>query len=207
MVRLTKIYTKVGDGGRTMLGDGKMVPKTDPRVEAYGTVDEANAAIGVALAALQARRSMPGAPGGPDEARLADIRDELTRIQHDLFDAGADLCVPIEPSEAPGAKLRIVEAQVERLERAIDRLNAGLGTLDSFILPGGSLIAAELHLARTVVRRAERRAAALLEREPARTNPKALVYLNRLSDLLFVMARAANDGGKADVLWKPGANR
>lgn len=204
MVRLTKIYTKVGDGGTTMLGDGHFVSKTDPRVEAYGTVDEANAAIGVAVAALVARHSVPGIV--PDQI-FADLRDELIRVQHDLFDVGADLCVPIEPGEAPGKRLRIVESQYERLEAAIDRINADLGSLDSFILPGGSMIAAELHLARTIVRRAERRTTALLESEPARTNIKALIFLNRLSDLLFVMARAANDGGKADVLWKPGANR
>ncbi len=207
MVRLTKIYTKVGDGGTTMLGDGNFVSKTDPRVEAYGTVDEANAAIGVAVAALVARHSEPGGSSSPSDALLADIRDELTRVQHDLFDVGADLCVPIDPGEEPGKKLRTVESQYERLEAAIDRINANLGTLNSFILPGGSMLAAELHLARTIVRRAERRTAALLESEPARTNIKALIFLNRLSDLLFVMARAANDGGKADVLWKPGANR
>lgn len=207
MVRLTKIYTKVGDGGTTMLGDGKFVSKTDARVEAYGTVDEANAAIGVAVAALVARHAVPGGAPTPSDVVLADLRDELTRIQHDLFDVGADLCVPIDPHEEPGKKLRIIPGQYERLEAAIDRINEHLGALNSFILPGGSMLSAELHLARTIVRRAERRVAHLLETEPARTNPSALIYLNRLSDLLFVMARAANDGGRADVLWKPGSTR
>ncbi|HVZ95134.1 MAG TPA: cob(I)yrinic acid a,c-diamide adenosyltransferase [Phycisphaerales bacterium] len=213
MVRLTKIYTKVGDGGQTMLGDGKMVPKTSPRVEAYGEVDEANAAIGVAVASIHGA----AAHAHNDAAMppvLRDIRDELTRIQHDLFDAGADLCVPIESGEEPGKKLRIVGEQYERLERAIDRINAPLGALTSFILPGGTTVAANLHLARTTVRRAERRVAALLELEPARTSKAVLIYLNRLSDLLFVMARAANraaaeagDPRGGDVLWKPGATR
>lgn len=191
MVRLSKIYTKVGDAGQTMLGDGAMIAKDHARVEAYGAVDEANAAIGAAIIAA-----------GP-----GSLRDELLRTQHDLFDVGADLCVPIEGQEKPGDRLRVQAAQFERLEKSIDRLNEALRPLDSFVLPGGSPASAALHLARTIVRRAERRVATLLAAEPARTNPRTLIYLNRLSDLLFVMARTANDCGKADVLWIPGANR
>lgn len=192
MVRLTKIYTKFGDQGRTMLGDGSTTCKHDLRVEAYGTVDEANAAIGVAVSRL----------AGPSE-----VRDELLRVQNDLFDVGADLCVPIEPGETPGVKLRVVPSQTARLEAAIDRVNGPLGALTSFILPGGTALAADLHLARTITRRAERCVSRLLEGDASRTNPEAMVYLNRLSDLLFVMARAANVGAGGDVLWKPGQNR
>jgi cob(I)alamin adenosyltransferase len=200
MVRLSKIYTKVGDGGMTMLGDGSMVPKTSLRVAAYGELDESNAAIGLAVA------SIAPAP----HALIVDIRSELVRVQHDLFDAGADLCVPIEPGETPGSRLRMTQQQITRLEQTIDRFNAPLGPLDSFVLPGGTLLAATLHVARTVTRRAERAVAALRLAEPERTNPLALVFLNRLSDLLFVLARAANSadaGGGGDTLWKPGANR
>lgn len=195
MVKLTKIYTKVGDGGQTMLGDASRVSKTDSRVEAYGAVDEANAAIGLAVGSLN------------DAGSMAESRDELLRIQHDLFDLGADLCCPLKPGEVAGAALRITDTQINRLEAAIDGINARLESLNSFVLPGGTESAARLHLARTVTRRAERRIAALLERDPAGTSPKTLIYVNRLSDLLFVMARQANDQGRKDVLWKPGANR
>ncbi|MCA9292386.1 MAG: cob(I)yrinic acid a,c-diamide adenosyltransferase [Phycisphaerales bacterium] len=198
MVRLSKIYTKVGDAGQTMLGDGAFVPKTHPRVKAYGTVDEANAALGVAICAL------------PDVVTHAHpkLHTELELIQHDLFDCGADLCTPMANDEAPGAKLRIQAQQTKRLEALIDHYNAPLKPLDSFVLPGGSLWAAQLHVARTVTRRAERCVAALLAAESAATNPETLIYLNRLSDLLFVLARVANVAtGAGDHLWKPGQSR
>ncbi len=186
MVRLTRIYTKSGDKGTTALGTGKRVPKHDLRVEAYGTVDETNAAIGIARL---------HATGEADEM--------LARIQNDLFDLGADLCAP----EGDGGKerLRIVDAQVERLEREIDRMNGELAPLNSFVLPGGSAASAHLHLARTIARRAERDITRLAETAPV--NGAAIRYINRLSDHLFVMARWLNDKGAADVLWKPGANR
>jgi cob(I)alamin adenosyltransferase len=187
MVRLTRIYTRGGDGGETSLGDGTRVAKYARRVAAYGTVDEANAAIG--LARLHT--------AGEEDAMLA-------RIQNDLFDLGADLCTPEDGPRATGA-LRIAAAQVERLEREIDVMNASLKPLDSFVLPGGSPAAAYLHLARTVTRRAERLVGALAAAEPV--NPEALKYLNRLSDHLFVLSRRLNDNGKGDVLWRPGANR
>lgn len=191
MVRLTRIYTRGGDTGETSLGDGSRVPKQALRVEAYGTVDEANAAIGLA-------RLYVG-PGGDAESDAM-----LARIQNDLFDLGADLCTPEDGRRAAGA-LRIVAAQVERLEREIDAMNAELRPLDSFILPGGSPGAAHLHLARTVTRRAERLVCALAAVEPV--NPEAVKYLNRLSDHLFVLGRRLNDNGARDVLWRPGATR
>jgi cob(I)alamin adenosyltransferase len=187
MVRLTRIYTKGGDGGETSLGDGSRVAKGDLRVAAYGTVDEANAAIG--LARLHAE---------------AEVDAALARIQNDLFDLGADLCTP-EGGTRGASALRIVASQVERLEREIDALNTDLKPLDSFVLPGGTACAAHLHLARTVVRRAERLVAELAGREAL--NPEALKYLNRLSDHLFVLSRHANDKGARDVLWQPGAHR
>ena len=187
MVRLTRIYTRGGDGGETSLGDGARVPKHTLRVAAYGTVDEANAAIGIA-------RLHADAPA--DEM--------LGRVQNDLFDLGADLCTPEDGRRAAGA-LRIVAAQVERLEHEIDTMNAALRPLDSFILPGGTPAAAYLHLARTIIRRAERLVSELTRSEPV--NPEALKYLNRLSDHLFVLGRRVNDGGASDVLWRPGANR
>lgn len=202
MVRLSQIYTKVGDGGKTMLGDGAMVSKTSPRVAAYGDVDEANASLGVVIAGLGPQQDAPGI--------LADIESELLRVQQDLFDVGADLCVPVEPHETPGSRLRISPRQVERLEHAIDRFNERLQPLASFVLPGGTLLSAHLHVARTVARRAERSVAALLLAEPEKTTPDTLIYLNRLSDLLFVLARVSNlpeCGGEGDSLWKPGANR
>jgi cob(I)alamin adenosyltransferase len=187
MVRLTRIYTRGGDAGETSLGDGSRVPKTELRVECYGTIDEANAAVG--LARLYAE---------------GDVDAALARIQNDLFDLGADLSTPETGKRAAGA-LRILASQVERLEREIDALNAELKPLDSFVLPGGTPCAAHLHLARTMVRRAERLAAALAARETI--NPEALKYLNRLSDHLFVLSRHVNDKGGRDVLWQPGANR
>jgi cob(I)alamin adenosyltransferase len=186
MVRLTRIYTRGGDGGETSLGDGSRVPKHALRVAAYGTVDEANAAIGI--------------------ARLhADTEADamLGHIQNDLFDLGADLCTPEGGRRSAGA-LRISAAQVERLEHEIDAMNAALRPLDSFILPGGTAAAAYLHLARTVTRRAERLVSELAQTEPV--NPEALKYLNRLSDHLFVLGRRANGNGAHDVLWVPGAN-
>jgi cob(I)alamin adenosyltransferase len=194
MVRLTRIYTRGGDKGDTSLGDGSRVPKQSLRVEAYGTVDEANAAIG--LARLHTATD--------DEADAM-----LARIQNDLFDLGADLCTP--ENGRRGAKdresgaLRIVAAQVKRLEREIDAMNQALRPLDSFILPGGSPAAVHLHLARTVTRRAERLVCALAAAEPV--NAEAVKYLNRLSDHLFVMSRRLNDNGAVDVLWRPGATR
>ena len=187
MVKLTKIYTRGGDAGETSLGDGARVRKDSLRVEAYGTVDEANAIVGLA------RLHTDG---------LAD--EILSRAQNDLFDLGADLCRP-EDGRKAGGGLRISAGQVERLEAEIDRLNADLAPLESFVLPGGTPAAAHLHQARTVVRRAERLAVALAAEETV--NDQAVKYLNRLSDLLFVMGRHCNDGGARDVLWTPGANR
>lgn len=191
MVQLTRIYTRGGDKGSTSLGSGKRVKKHDLRVTAYGTVDEANAAVGVA------RLHTAGKELG------GDIDVMLNRIQNDLFDLGADLCQPEDPKDYP--PLRVVEAQVERLEQEIDRLNAELQPLKSFVLSGGTPAAAHLHLARTITRRAERDMTALMEHQEI--NPAALRYINRLSDLLFVMARYVNDKGRADVLWVPGQNR
>jgi cob(I)alamin adenosyltransferase len=187
MVRLTRIYTRGGDKGQTSLGDGSRVAKQSLRVEAYGTVDEANAAIGLARLHTD----------GETDAMLA-------RIQNELFDLGADLCTPEDGKRAAGA-LRIVAAQVARLEREIDAMNAALRPLDSFILPGGTEAAAHLHLARTVTRRAERLVCALAAAETV--NPEAVKYLNRLSDHLFVLGRRVNDNGAKDVLWRPGATR
>lgn len=186
-VHLTRIYTRGGDRGETSLVDGTRVRKHALRVEAYGTVDEANAVIG--LARLHAE-------GAVDEM--------LARIQNDLFDLGADLGTPAAGRKSEGA-LRIVPAQVERLEREIDAMNEKLAPLNSFILPGGRPCAAHLHLARTVTRRAERVVAALSEAEEI--NPEALKYLNRLSDHLFVLSRHVNSDGAEDVLWVPGGNR
>jgi cob(I)alamin adenosyltransferase len=185
MVRLTRIYTKTGDAGETSLGDGKRVTKDALRVEAFGTVDEANAAIGVAR--LHAR--------GRFDVMLA-------RIQNDLFDLGADLCVP-ENGKASRSRLRIADSQVTRLEHEIDAMNARLKPLNSFVLPGGTALAAHLHLARAIARRAERLMVTLAKSEKVGT--PALRYINRLSDHLFVAARAANRG--KDVLWVPGATR
>ena len=190
MVVLNKIYTRTGDAGDTALVNGARVPKDAPRVEAYGTVDETNATLG--LARLHA---------------TGDLADAITRIQNDLFDLGADLARPdmAEDHSAGYPVLRVIESQVTRLETEIDAMTARLEPLRSFVLPGGTALAAHLHLARTVARRAERAAVHLAHLDEA--NPWAVKYLNRLSDWLFVAARIANDEGRADILWTPGANR
>lgn len=188
-IHLTRIYTRTGDAGSTALGDNQRVPKTDPRIAAYADVDECNAALGVALA-------------------LGDLPDEIARVvvvvQNDLFDVGADLCNPLtaDPEFPP---LRVAPEYITRLEQWCDEFNERLGKLDSFILPGGTPGAALLHAARTVSRRAERSAWALIEHDPDHTDPQPATYLNRLSDLLFILARAANPDG--DVKWLPGAQR
>lgn len=187
MVRLDKIYTKGGDSGQTGLSDGSRVSKACPRIAAIGAVDEANSAIGIA------RLDADG-----------DFDAMLARIQNDLFDLGADLSAP-EDGRKSETRLRIAPAQVERLEREIDAMNEKLAPLTSFVLPGGSALAAHLHLARAIARRAEAAIVALAAQETI--NNAARLYANRLSDHLFVMARAANDGGMGDVLWVPGANR
>jgi cob(I)alamin adenosyltransferase len=187
MVTLSKIYTKTGDSGQTGLGDGSRVSKASLRIAAIGAVDEANSAIGIAR--LDA--------DGDSDAMLA-------RIQNDLFDLGADLCAPEGGRKAEG-RLRIAPAQVERLEREIDAMNENLAPLTSFILPAGTALAAHLHLARAIARRAEAAMVTLAQEETI--NEAALRYINRLSDHLFVMARTANDGGMGDVLWVPGENR
>ncbi|MEQ9639350.1 MAG: cob(I)yrinic acid a,c-diamide adenosyltransferase [Alphaproteobacteria bacterium] len=187
MVRLTRIYTRGGDAGETSLGDGSRVSKTALRVAAFGTVDETNAAIGLARLHTE----------GDADAMLA-------RIQNDLFDLGADLCTPQGEGRKAGG-LRVAPAQVDRLEAEIDALNEKLAPLNSFVLPGGSAAAAHLHQARTVARRAEREMVALAAAEPV--NEAALKYVNRLSDHLFVLSRHLNDDGATDVLWVPGANR
>jgi cob(I)alamin adenosyltransferase len=179
MVRLTRIYTKTGDDGTTALGDGLRVPKTAARIEAYGTVDELSAVIGLCV----------------EEARSEDDKARLRQVQNDLYDLGAELCLP-------GQQPRIGKPRIERIEREIDRINAGLGELTSFVLPGGTRAAATLHMARTVCRRAERRLYAVAADEPMR--PEGPVYLNRLSDLLFVMARVAATGH--EVLWVPASD-
>lgn len=187
MVTLNRIYTKTGDKGETALGDGTRVPKFALRISAYGTVDEANAAIGVA------RLHASG-----------DMAAKLARIQNDLFDVGADLCLP-ETAKRTEGRLRVSDAQVTRLEQEIDAMNVALAPLNSFVLPGGTPLAAQLHVARTIVRRAERLIVELGTHE--KLNPALVKYVNRLSDHLFVASRAANDNGKQDVLWTPGANR
>lgn len=186
-MKLTKIYTRGGDSGETSLGDGARVPKDALRVDAYGTVDEANAIVGLA------------------RLHTDGVADEiLGRVQNDLFDLGADLCRPEDGRKGEGG-LRVSAGQVDRLEGEIDQINAGLAPLESFVLPGGTAAAAHLHQARTVVRRAERLTVALARQEAV--NDQAIKYLNRLSDLLFVMARHCNERGARDVLWTPGANR
>ena len=191
MVNLTRIYTRTGDDGTTSLGDMSRTTKTDLRLEAYADVDEANSSLGVALAS-----------GGLD----ADIVELLTGVQNDLFDVGADLCTPIVPNpQYP--PLRITPDYVERLEKACDAYNARLEPLRSFILPGGSLGAAQLHVARTVARRAERATWRAIEEYGDSINPLKAHYLNRLSDLLFILARCVNVDGAGDVLWQPGGGR
>jgi cob(I)alamin adenosyltransferase len=189
MVYLSRIYTRTGDTGETGLGDGTRVAKDDPRVTAYGTVDELNAVLGLLLSQFPET----------EEAGL------LRSIQNDLFDVGADLCVPQAADETPESRLRVQPDQATRLETAIDRLNAPLGPLTSFVLPGGRGAAAWCHLARTVCRRAERDVVTLAR--TAAVNPQVVVYLNRLSDLLFVLARVYNNHGQDDILWKPGKTR
>jgi cob(I)alamin adenosyltransferase len=192
MVTLNRIYTRTGDAGSTRLATGAPVSKASQRVEAYGGVDETNAAIG------QARQHTAGDPA---------LDAILERIQNDLFDLGADLATPEQHGKPEWEPLRVLDSQVERLEREIDLLNAELEPLTSFVLPAGSPAAAALHVARTVCRRAERGCVALTAVEGEIVGAPAIKYLNRLSDLLFVAARWANDKGKADVLWKPGATR
>jgi cob(I)alamin adenosyltransferase len=192
MVVLNRIYTRTGDDGTTALGTGERRKKYDLRIAAYGTLDEANAAIGL--------------------ARLATAGDALLdpmlgHIQNDLFDVGADLCMPHGGKGPGGARLTVTDAQVEWLERQIDQLNADLAPLRSFVLPGGSPAAAYLHLARTVCRRAERLIVELRDRPGEEVTPAVVKYVNRLSDFLFVAARHANDKGARDVLWQPGQNR
>jgi cob(I)alamin adenosyltransferase len=190
MVNLTRIYTRTGDDGTTGFGGRGRISKNDPRLIAYADCDEANSALGVVLAT-----------GGLD----GDVADVLVRVQNDLCDVGGDLCTPVEP-DPKYPPLRIVESQVERLEQEIDRFNADLAELRSFVLPGGTTAAAHLHVARTVVRRAERSTWQALEQYADTMNPLTAKYLNRLSDLLFVLARYANRE-RGDVLWVPGANR
>jgi cob(I)alamin adenosyltransferase len=190
MVYISKIYTKSGDQGETGLGDGSRVPKDHIRVAAYGSVDELNALLGVLLTAA------------PLDAALTTL---IRSVQNDLFDVGADLCLPQTPGEIPGKVLRVQPQQAQRLEERIDHYNAALSPLTTFVLPGGRPASAWCHLARTVCRRAERDVVTLARAEPI--NPHVIVYLNRLSDLLFVLARACNDNGKQDVLWVPGGKK
>lgn len=187
MVYLSKIYTRVGDAGETALGTGDMVSKDHPRIEACGTVDELNSTLGMLVFLV---RDKP-------------VKDQMQLIQNDLFDLGADLCVPV--SESEGVRLRIQAAQWQRLEIEIDALNVSLAPLTSFILPGGSELSCWMHVIRTVCRRAERCVVHLARLE--KINPDAIIYLNRLSDLLFVMARVYNNHGGGDILWTPGKNR
>lgn len=202
MVKLNRIYTKTGDDGTTGLGDGSRVAKFDLRVEAYGTVDEANATIGLVRLHLAGQD-----PARQDQAKQAELDAMLARIQNDLFDLGADLCTPDHGRKLEWEPLRIVETQVERLEAEIDAMNARLKPLKSFVLPGGSPAAAYLHLARTVTRRAERLMAELAAKPGEKVGEPAQKYINRLSDLLFVVSRIANGNGEKDVLWVPGLTR
>ena len=194
MVVLNRIYPKTGDAGTTALGTGERVPKTSPRIAAYGTVDETNASIGVVRVHL--------AGGGEPE-----VDAMLQRVQNDLFDLGADLCVPDRGEKLPYEPLRIADMQVKRLEDEIDSMNASLEPLRSFVLPGGTPAAAALHVARTVSRRAERLMVELASVPGETVSAPALKYINRLSDFLFVASRYVNERGKADILWVPGKNR
>ncbi len=193
MVVLNRIYTRTGDKGDTALGTGERVPKYARRIEAYGTVDEANAQIGVARLLL-----------GNEQPRVAEI---LLAVQNDLFDLGADLCTPDRGQKLDWEPLRIIDAQVDRLEGNIDELNAELAPLRSFVLPGGTMAAAQLHVARTVTRRAERLIVALAAEPGENVSAAGIKYVNRLSDLLFVMSRFVNGKGSLDQLWVPGQNR
>jgi cob(I)alamin adenosyltransferase len=192
MVVLNRIYTRTGDDGTTALGSGERRVKYDLRIEAYGTIDEVNAAIGFARL---------------HTASDAHIDAMLARIQNDLFDLGADLCSPDKGKGPGGERLAIVDGQVARLEQEIDTLNAGLAPLRSFVLPGGTPAAAALHLARTICRRAERLIVELSHRSGETVSPAVIKYVNRLSDFLFVASRYVNDNGARDVLWAPGKNR
>jgi cob(I)alamin adenosyltransferase len=192
MVVLTKIYTKTGDDGTTALGSGERVKKNHARITAYGTVDEANAAIGIARLTLD-----------PADSQLSEM---LARIQNDLFDIGADLCVPETGEPLPYTPVRLAETQVERLEREIDAMNAEMAPLTSFVLPGGSKAGAALHLARTITRRAERAIIELKSMDGEHVSAPVLRYVNRLSDHLFVASRYVNGKGTADMLWRPGGN-
>jgi len=192
MVVLNKIYTRTGDDGTTALGTGERRKKYDLRIAAYGTLDEVNAAIGVARLHTAGNTALDGA---------------LARIQNDLFDVGADLCTPGKGKGPGGARLAVTDKQIVWLEAEIDRLNGELAPLRSFVLPGGSAAAAYLHLARTICRRAERLTAELKDKAGEVVTPEVLKYLNRLSDYLFVASRYANGKGAGDVLWKPGENR
>jgi cob(I)alamin adenosyltransferase len=197
MVKLNKIYTRTGDDGTTGLGTGERRKKYDLRIAAYGTIDETNAAIGVARLHT-----------GDDTSKESLALDAaLSRIQNDLFDVGADLCTPGKGKGPGGARLTVTGAQVTWLEHEIDRLNAELEPLKSFVLPGGSAAAASLHMARTICRRAERLIAELKDKKGESVTPEVLQYVNRLSDYLFVASRHANGKGAGDVLWKPGENR
>ncbi len=198
MVKLNKIYTKTGDKGTTGLASGDRVAKHNIRIEAYGTVDETNASLGLALVALK-----------QDDPNYEQLSPMILRIQNDLFDLGADLATPeIEGAPEPEyPPLRITKEQVERLESEIDLLNEELEPLRSFVLPGGTPVAANLHLARTISRRAERHMVELSQTENEIVSTEALQYINRLSDLLFVMSRYVNDKGNSDILWTPGQNR
>jgi len=193
MVVLNRIYTKTVDAGTTALGTGERVPKTSPRIAAYGTVDETNASVGVARIHLAGQEP--------------EVDAMLLRVQNDLFDLGADLCVPDRGEKLPYEPLRIADAQVKRLEDEIDKMNAELDPLRSFILPGGTPAAAQLHVARTISRRAERLMVELSSLSGETVSAPALKYINRLSDFLFVASRYVNDRGKSDVLWVPGKNR
>jgi cob(I)alamin adenosyltransferase len=192
MVKLNKIYTRTGDAGTTGLGTGERVAKHSQRIAAYGTVDETNAAIGLA------RAHLAGNPG---------LDAKLRRVQNDLFDLGADLCIPAHAGKSETEALRVTDDQVARLEAEIDEMNGELKPLNSFVLPGGSSAAAALHLARTICRRAEREMVALSQLPSEPVSAAALKYVNRLSDFLFVASRYVNDRGRSDVLWVPGQNR
>lgn len=193
MVKLDKIYTRAGDGGKTRLATGEDLTKDNARVEAYGAVDEANSALGIARL---------------ETHNWPELDHILERVQNDLFDVGADLATPERDKPLGFTPLRITQGQIDRLEGEIDQLNAHLAPLESFVLPGGHAAAAHLHLARTIARRAERRAVTLIQDPAEKVSPLIVQYLNRLSDLLFVAARWANYmSGKGDVLWTPGKNR
>jgi cob(I)alamin adenosyltransferase len=194
MIALNRIYTRSGDSGTTALGSGRRVSKRDLRIEAYGTVDETNAVLGIARLHTKA-------------AELAALDVMLARIQNELFDLGADLCLPEEDTEKSRGALRILASQVERLEREIDEMNEELAPLRSFVLPGGHPASAHLHLCRTICRRAERLIVALAEQPEEKVSVEVLAYINRLSDHFFVSSRWVNAKGQGDVLWSPGATR